>query len=973
MHIPVSLASGASFVDCVVDVSGTLVAACAVRYEGQDFAPGVEIPVERTKTVRLSTTIAGYAEISVVLAGKQHYWYVDLPKSLRYVDGLEYKNLTGSVYGSLRNTQAQTSRSFATTGTFTGGDVVAAIDFVKKDIWFFNANNEVKKLTTTTAPIAVIFVPRWSSVDGVSTTCFIVTASQLLKLDANFTITNTYEIEAGVVAASGDVAGNIVLAYANKMVRWRDNSIVDTITAPELTGIHSVMVMPDDSIITGVASGIALSRIDNAIWVTSVICALPGRYWAFDINTTYLYAADAGNRLVAKIALSDYAYTPVYFDKVPRDVVVNGDDVYVSFLNDATAKKFDKELTSSADVTGVKSFGAAFMGAYLVTDLYSDAADVTKAETPVAESVTLIDNMPREEVAEHQWVVNWVRPEFVRLGNTDVTVQVNGQVFTQGYLRNGDIITFSVPETSGWYYDRNVSLIGRRAVTFRFRTVPKLYPDLVTIPSVLEAFLKVEYFDSFVVTGMTYGFSSAVSSNAPELLFSVNGGEFGSIGTIKNDDVVEVVAKITSLASVRTDLDIVVDSGGEIASTWTVLPMTLNGVTKRDTREITRAQVVELFEQSPVEALDAFQVALSPHVPVAYTDANWLRQTDRKTYSTQFGCTKHTQATVGISDVAQWMQNAKEIAFLGETEAQLEQYAHVEVASGEYVPNAQQVTFAHSVEFEFVPAQGVNSQSASYVFSVRASGYGVSTAYERSVFRTFEIEAEYERAVDTARVYIDTQWNRRLGASRYSVVQVYQKVAPSLRQIADMDFEVRVATTPLQTTAQPSLSWRYPVSEFEAQSMRREHGTRVLQDTEFNIGTSQQAVEISASIMLRPPIEKYGVHSVYERRTIGERHEVSASFERRVPQVILIDMPVPEFVHSTRNDYTLAAEDSAFFDQQSEAEAYAASINLTQGVVYKQINGKWIFTLTPTANTAACPLGELPPAAMRRFGYVGGG
>lgn len=990
MYIPVSLANGATFVDCVVDVSGTLVAACAVRYEGQDYAPGVEIQVERTKTVRLSTTVSAYAEISVILAGKQHYWYVDLPKSLRYVAANEYKSVTGTTYGSLLDTQTQTSRAFTPTGTFTGGDAVAAIDFVKKDIWFFNTNNEVKKLTVATQPIAVLFVPRWSAVDGVTTTCYIATVSQLLRLDTSFNVAETFEVEAGVVAASGDVDGNIVLAYAEKLVRWKDNAVLTTIVAPNLTAVHSLFVTPANDYVVGCSSGLVISKFEGGSWVTTTINTYVGRYWAFDINDTFLYAVDAGNRLVAKISLADYAYTPVYFDKVPRDVVVNGDDVYVSFLNDATAKRFDKELTVSQDVTALKSFGAAFLGAYLVTDLYSNAADVTLAEPAVPAAVTLVDNMPRSEEVEHQWTVDWARPEFVRLGTTDVVMRVNGTPFTSGYLRSGDLVTFTIPATSEWYFDRNVSLIGRRAVTFRFRTVPKLYPDTVTLPSVLEAFLKVEYLESFVVSGMTYGFTATVSTDSPELLFSVNGGAFGTIGTIQNDDVVDVSVRITSLISQRAAHDIVVDDAERhIASTWTVLPMTLNGVTKRDTSEVLKPRFGELHVQSAIEELAPFTPTLSPYVTVGYDSAQWELVGDREAFTTQYGCTKHSQATVGISDVTQWLINAKETGFSKVAAGEHVRYSHVVATDAAYSVNASAVTFSGDTETALVTAGTVVQTNSVYALAAALASAELSAVYSMNAQSAtaklsadyslvsdearLEIEADYARVPAYTRLGVAADWIRRTGAERHLTEAVYQVFESGERAPVSASYALGVKAKRAVFEAQSSLSWRYPMSEIETQMLHRVSNVTYAIDGLYDVREATNVLEFSASVVLRPSVEHYGVHTVFERHASSTRFEVQQNVERRTSNSMLVDRPVVEFIHSQRTGYQLSEEASAFFTSQQDAEAYAASINLSTGVVYKQINGKWVFTLAPTSSTASCPLGELPPAASRRFGYIGGG
>lgn len=583
MYIPVRLAQGATSVTVQVNVTGNLVAQCEAVYEGTTYAANASIAVVKGKSIQFKTTVTAYAEISVVLAGKQFYWFVDLPKSLRYANDLAFKRVTGTTYGKLNHYPGGASVSFADTGSFTAADAVAAVDFVKKEVWFFNSANQVKKIASATAPVAVVFAPRWALTDGVNTVAFIVAEGKITRLTAAFVIDVVFDVEAGCKAASGDVNGNIVLAYDTKLVVWNPTTglVVETISTDQgFVALHNIFVLPDNSYVTAGDAGIKLSVKNNGVWTSTVLLPIAGRYQSIDMSATHLYVADGYNRCVRAIKLADWSYTTEYYDFVPRSVAVKDTVVSVGFYNSTTSYQYALDLTGKTSLTTVKTYGAAYLTDYVVTDLYTDAADPTTAEPDVAPLLVQPVDFPISAVMHYEWTCPWVRPDFVRVGASSATVKVNGNAFTSGYLKKGDVVSFDLPATEEYFYDRWVSLVGRQSVSFGFRSEPRLFPDLVTLPRILDAIPRQVYEFDYVVTGITDGFSVPVSAevNEAEVSFSVNDGEFGFKGTIATGDTVHVRAVIKNLLARQTPHVVRTDVGDKDVYTLTVLPMILNGV-----------------------------------------------------------------------------------------------------------------------------------------------------------------------------------------------------------------------------------------------------------------------------------------------------------------------------------------------------------------------------------------------------------
>lgn len=1037
MFIPVSLISGDTHVEVEIDVSGTLTAQCQVEYAGQFYAPNTPIAVLRTHKAKLYTTVVGYAEIRVTLAGKVHYWYVNKPQPLRYVTGTEYKTLRGSVPGRVLNVDTNIAYSYVQTPTFEPGDALASIDFYKKTVWFFNKLGHVKKLVLTTPIVEVVYLPRWSSVSGIATTCYVVTESQVHKLDSSYTIEESFDIETGVVAASGDVGGFIVLAYTDRLVRWRTTGVDSQIYQQTLVGIHSLFVTPDNTYVVGCETGIVFVAAEDGVWFSDIVTSNKGLYWAFDISETHLYAVDAKNRCLVEIELGERTYSATYFPHVPRSVVV-GDEgfLYVGFLDTAESLKVSLDLTTSTPITGLKAYGATYLDGYVVTDLYEDAAPVTVLEPELPQAVTVVSDIALDTPLTHQWTVNWERPEFVRLGATPIVVRVNGNVFTSGYLRAGDSVTFTVPANSKHYDVLEATFIGRRAETFNFRTVPKLLPDVVTIEPVLAAFLRVQYEDLFAISGLTYGFSIPIRTDSTLMEFSVNGGPYGTSGSVQNDDVVIVRAAVVSLLSTRASHTIT--TNGELVSSWYVLPMLLDGVTKYESATLykernhltgvvasTEAVIVQpkVSDAARIESVNVFGVLGANATPLTFGDINAHFEVSgpTRTYAsaTPDGMLAYGPSTeyaplvqpdlLGYTSVASDMPvnttalpvttastqgNGAVLPSLTVLLSQASNFAvqegdttHAQASTHGTLQHGSSVQLSSACLLALSTTYGstycVIEQRANYTISLLPTSYMESSLYtvvENAIEFTplnalpaLKVNTEADSIALYTVLTSESEAKSRNAGTAYSTLTVTDQRETSLPTYSSSlahrnahatanavyaDFDRIVRHSTVQTTSLAALNPGASQSFGGASYLRQERSDSTPTDASYGV------IKVSGT---------YDIDSTVDRALGQTALTTEVTVKLRPSGGILIDRPTVFAVHSSTSDVVLADQNSGFGDL-AQAQAYAQQINVANVANYFQVQGKWLFTVAPDANTAACGIGDIPQTALARtFGYLGGG
>lgn len=984
MFIPVSLASGSTYVDVTLDATGVLKAGCVVTYKGQDYAANTDIQVTKGDTARLTTTVTAYAEISVVLAGKTYLWFVDLPKTLRYVTTQAYKAITGSTYGQLYKPGSSKQLSYAATGTFTVADAVASIDYAKKEIWFFNTADEVKKLTFAETPVAITFAPIWSEADNVAAVPWVVTAGKLYKLTNLFAVDSSYTLTGTPLAATGDMEGNIVIGFADRIEVWSSAGALLYTQTGTFTGLTSIVCDNSGLLYLGMASGITtVARVAGSFTVTQIL-ARPGLYFDMDLNDVYVYVVDATNRCLLLINRNSKSLEKtVYYSKVPLDVVVYRSEIYVSFLDTTGIIKYDQTLGTATDVaTTVRSAGAAYMGEVVVTDLYSDAADVTSAEANVSPVQTIVENVPYNAAYVYTWTVNWVRPEFVKLGTTNATVTVNDLPWTSGYLKKDDVVKISVPARASYYDAQAVTFMGRRATTFQLRTEPKLFPTLSTLDQVNDALPRVQYEDLFAVEGMTDGFSVDIDTDASIIEFSVNGGDFGKTGTIKNGDIVVVHATPVSLLAQRIAYTINTVYDKPVA-TWTILMMQLNGAL--------------VWEENVVDVPRGLTVVYEP--PERFSNeplvGDWYSSNVQHS-TVAPGPDVSTQPTVLSANGYAPVCDKTRIIKLNLVQAPVldkTKFALSGMPVGDRLP-AQKVLKV---------AAETDVQRTHWDKLILFSAWDANRSY---LGKTVYTPSEFSRDVATVKlVQIDVKDNFRLNhlnAPQYSPLTykqiplstpryrplAYYRYAAKAPMYRDMEIKLDHLNAPMYLDTvweQPQVSrawqftlgvdkfYRYPVSFVDAIYQRHHTLGQAFSPMPFIEGLrpNNKRIEVSLSFVMRPSRVVYGVNTAYERRQNVTRSEQPMAYVRNVSSIKEVAKAAPSFETPKRNSYTMADESRGVFATQAQAEAYVATLGLELEVEYRQIDGKWIFVTLPVAVAASCPVTQ--PEFKKRFGYVRGG
>jgi len=987
MYIPVSLASGATTVDCTVPLSGDLIAACSVIYKGTTYQPGVTIPVKQGDVVRLSTTVTAYAEISVQLGGKQYYWFVDLPKTLRYISDLAYQRLTGSTYGKLTHYPSGAQVPYTDTGTFTAGDAVASIDFVKKEVWFFNAANAVKKLTLTTVPVAVIYAPRWALADGVQTVPFIVTKSQIIRLTTAFAIDATFSITDGVVAASGDVDGNLVFAYASSLVRWSPatSAVLTTTTNAELDALHGLYVLYDNSYITFGNGGIKKTALVSGSYVTTVLVPLNGTYIAADSNATDLYVVDGANRCAMKLLLADNTYKLTYFNDVPRSITVKDTTVYVGFFDTTVTATFALDFTGRADITTTKTYGATYLADYVVTDLYSDAAAVTTLEPAVSPVLVQPADFTWNKAISYTWTCAWPRAEYVKLATSPgATVKLNGVDWTGGYLRFGDKLVITMPASTDWYYDRWVTLMGRRPTSIMLRTQPKLFPNPKSLPQINNAVPKYEYLSpTYVVAGITEGFTADVTSNVgeSEVSFSINGGEFGYSGTIKNGDVIQVRSVLQNLRPVRNTHDTHAADDNVVFSI-TLLPMVLNGVERRQEKTDLRnrydgmigggqsvkkqtALVGEHMLQGTLVELDRGLTATK------------LRNTSRlpnmavpTALRITHGSVRRTGAAVpgAVRDYTTVMSLDRNIEAVKQLQGTMAPF------------DAMQQTINHFGGYwAYIPVIEAVRNVPSHYWTVQAD-----PALRDTLFRTWD--GQLWNRWQRNKIYpIDAKWSKAMVQHIEKINALFGKYA--LQHVEKIGTSWNTYT--LRHVERIGTEWlAHTLRHVEYQDITAEPRTllnRHFADIVVQGYQLYHREEIGPFEWFRPDVEKFQlisaayqwnqvvsrkIDAAYYWNQVNEASSFDMVYERHAPTAVEVAKATPMYAVASQ-DFFLPEEQSGF-GSQAQAQAYAAEVE-AQRTEFFQINGKWIFVAKPLAENATCGIIIKPPEQQKRYGYVGGG
>jgi hypothetical protein len=709
---------------------------------------------------------------------------------------------------------------------------------------------------------------------------------------------------------------------------------------------------------------------------------------------------------LTRFSLSDFTHTFTYFDKVPRDVVVNGDEVYVSFLDDANVVKLNTDFSTRETIPARRSAGATYLNGYWITDLYSDAADKTTAEPAVDDLVDVRDMLPVNKPYTATFTVDWPRPEFVRVGSSNTMVTVNGVTFTEGYLRKGDLVAVAMSANANYYDETQVPLIGRRVHSFRLRTEPKLFPDFVTLDSVLQALPRVEYDELFEVHGMTWGFDVGVSTDSADITFAVNDEALGKQSRIKNGDVVSVKGAIKNLIAQRTAHVIKTEHDVPVAE-WTLLPMLLEGTTRRVESTQKKDRFGHLFE-SNVASKTSAQPKVMPKISnfASDTSADYGPKSVVSSVNVNGECAASLPCfTV---DNTSYLSGPQQIAFFNEGGSAVKGPMDVAYASENAALRTPAATSNHIYGMDALNLQQVSVfQNTDFGISLQNTTESVDASYRKNVLGVFntsrEVQMLYafkvgytvrniEPAFDVGYTYSfaaqNTDVKRVHYFGKHFVVAEIERSVMFNRTLFEVDVDVRQLRPTHEFQSDADTFWHYPVNEFAAAAERRLLQNRYSVDTdaklrstnvpsEFGADAEQRSLgvfsEFSVSVVLRPSVSPYSTYVSYERKPSATRPSSQLQAVRATRSSVIVRASAPVFVHSRHSE--LQTQDSGFFDTLEDAQAYAATLNLEENTPaqFRQYGNKWVLISTPIAENAACfPVPSLP-SERRMFGYVGGG
>lgn len=986
MLIPIRIATGSSFVDCLVTETAVLNAGCQVTYDGQVYSADTDIPVEKGETVRLTTTIVGYAEIPVQLGTNLYHWFVDVPKTTRFATPFAFKNLTGTTYGKVYDygSEPASELSYTVSGAFTGGDSLAVIDYVKNHVWLFNNQDEVKRLDLTSKPVSVVFTPRWAAQEEILTTVYVVCVDKIHKLNSTFDVEQSWDLTNAPVAAVGDTSGRILLAYGSSrsaLDRWDNGAITALSSDNENTAdIHSLYMLENGALIVGNSRGVMRFNLHFATPTFDLLYAKSGAFIDFAYNMTTLYFVDAANRSVNAITVATGDVKTVLLSDVPRSVVIDGDSVYVGFFDKALSKKYDMTLDTSIDISTARSAGAASYDGYRLTNLYSDAAAVTTAETNVAPTTTLLE-FGIDVERTHTFIFSHPRPDYVRLGETTAVVTVNGEAWTEGWLEEGDEITVTLPPESRYYHSAYVSFLGLQPVTLHFRTEAKLFPDLYTIPQVTEAFLNFDYRHTYEVAGITDGFTSDLTSDSGELTFSVNGGEFVSTATVENGDTLEVVVRIKSLITQR-QAHTISAATGDIATSWTVLVLELSGVTvRKDTpRPKDRYPVVEsdVDNFSKFDSVAAYGgtspsfnapelVSARYSCEFAGSDLGYADPTPvtTKLLKLDMGSPILIQSSGllhAYADAVLLQQTVVRTPYNG-TVARSEHYLYTGIFESGVYHSPTVLMHSSNVDITSLSASKID------VFGYKRSGF-YPTFYEVSyVVRVLNpyVGEDVPFFVSRGMTVTESDYDGEYDSSHSASSEEIETAGSILHQKSSDEVGLEALGVAPSTT-----------SDF----IDATYGFSGL-NSAYRVGIPSWTKGLPAQAHYAFGV--YGLHKEMQIKSVEAMPAAVRSNASTYASNVYsmadyrrgVELNKPTFAVASRrvSDSQLNSSRSAMFDTQAEAEAYAESIGLGASVPkeYFQVQGKWVFITDPEIEYKSCAIDPPVPGEGEVYGYVGGG
>jgi hypothetical protein len=610
MYIPVTYGSGTVSTTVTADLSGVLNVNATVTYNGTTYQPNTDINVKQNDSFTISTSTTTSKTIPVSYLGKTFDWCIVTPPAAgRYYyldDASKLRQMTGTSYGKFisidTDTAAVIETPYTPTQTFTPSDVTTVFDYVKKDVWFFSATNEVKKATLTSMPIASVYTPLWTQDDTAVAYDYIVTENSIIPVNADFSLNNAaaFAIPANARYATSNQQSQIIVAYDDKInVYSAVSTVISLVHSYPMTNLNPTAIFTDIKDVIWVTnnkgiytwlSGNLTTRFATA---NSVFTSIASDNQIDTTIASKVWVVDAYNNRVITFNNLDYTYTIEYETKfLATGVSSDNSDEYIASLSDN--EYFDNGVLKSAPDVNFAYASTALNKEFYITSLYTDITPPFLVYQPKVGVVVQTLDIPLNTAKTISYTLSFARAQFVQFDNIDgFTVQYNGQAFTSGYLENGAVLSITCPAFTNYYDSRVLQLLSEfEPITFVFRSIPNLVPNPITLPSATDVFpgTLIET-DSQTITGMTEGFTCTLTTKEPGILqFAIdkNGtgtdADFIDTGTVGNGHTIDIRYLMQMMAQTRS-YHYIDDAYGNHIVTLQALPIPIQGVVKYEVEQ----------------------------------------------------------------------------------------------------------------------------------------------------------------------------------------------------------------------------------------------------------------------------------------------------------------------------------------------------------------------------------------------------
>ena len=680
--------------------------------------------------------------------------------------------------------------------------------------------------------------------------------------------------------------------------------------------------------------------------------------------------------------------------------------LYVSYFNREGVDCFNErlELIETLDL-GKAVFLTSVDDVLVSTAVYTNPNEVTAAIPEEVVVLTEEQKVNTAKVITYQHTAS--RALSAEALSDDVVIKVNGQPFN-GVLPPSATITIELPADDVYYRHRTFGLVGTKSIIFNVNVEPRLFSDLVTLPSIYAAELRTDYIEEALVQGITEGFTVEVSTNNDLMLMSVNGGEFGRTGVVKHGDVITTKWYLDRLASVYYTVDNNIDTEhGVTIVTWPILKMELEGVDKSEIsvdvkiKHFDYEEQVRIIESGVVEPEVNYAPVIKP-VSVegtAFSDYSSM-------FSHSLACDACVPAAITDAGVDGYAVR-RPVAYGSADYSTPDLFVSAQTFGESDIGNAVRVA---SPYYGFDIGNGLRLASPSFDFDIdsatrraprvfdSAPSTGVLLSTRTAFMDAYTVEAvrEVERkgitvqlipvkAVGNREYMIDTNWIEVTDLHREPIEPDYERYESRTVKWSMLDYEQRPTRftvnidvpsefAQLRSVYLSDIGYGYREStgyhaigivgeprgslyytEVELESEMNEKSKLYEIDTVSEFLGSTVRVQIEAEVDHQATTTRQVVEIESGLRPGTSRAVVSAAVEMRSSQYRSVTLG---------ND--------GLFATREAAEAYATSLNLETAPSIVQLGAVWLVISQPVLSGRECEPGQLQ-LPDKTFGYLGGG